>query len=215
MDLVKRIQLLSPTTLHAISPINDIPLQALVDGAKNCLIEIPQHHTAKMEANEEDIRQDMINMSPTSIGTPRFYKYGPIPLAYGSFPQTKFVSPRGSAFPGDADPMDCLCISDAVPAPSTGDVVQVKPLCSIPLVDCGESDWKCVAVDIDHKLARLMDDTEDVEALFPGLLNRLKRWFVHYKVAEGKGLNSLEGAIRGRLETERALEAAHKAWEER
>lgn len=48
-----------------------------------------------------------------------------------------------------------------------GDVIKVKPLAAVALIDEGELDWKIVAISLDHPRASLVNDANDVEKHFP------------------------------------------------
>ena len=50
-------------------------------------------------------------------------------------------------------------------------VLQVKILGTVALIDEGETDWKLVAIDVNDPVAAQLNDIEDVNKHFPGLLN--------------------------------------------
>jgi inorganic pyrophosphatase len=53
-----------------------------------------------------------------------------------------------------------------------GDVLKVKPLAALAMIDEGELDWKIVAISLDDPKASLVNDVDDVEKHFPvGLLS--------------------------------------------
>jgi inorganic pyrophosphatase len=48
-----------------------------------------------------------------------------------------------------------------------GEVMKVKPLGVLAMIDEGELDWKVVAISIDDPKAELVNDVADVEKHFP------------------------------------------------
>lgn len=48
-----------------------------------------------------------------------------------------------------------------------GDVLKVKPLGALAMIDEGELDWKIVAISLDDPKADLVNDVDDVEKHFP------------------------------------------------
>ena len=48
-----------------------------------------------------------------------------------------------------------------------GDVLKVKPLAALAMIDEGELDWKIVAISLDDPKASLVNDADDVEKHFP------------------------------------------------
>jgi inorganic pyrophosphatase len=50
---------------------------------------------------------------------------------------------------------------------NVGDVLKVKPLAALAMIDEGELDWKIVAISLDDPKASLVNDVDDVEKHFP------------------------------------------------
>lgn len=48
-----------------------------------------------------------------------------------------------------------------------GEVLKVKPLAALAMIDEGELDWKIVAISLDDPKASLVNDVDDVEKHFP------------------------------------------------
>lgn len=48
-----------------------------------------------------------------------------------------------------------------------GEVLRVKPLAALAMIDEGELDWKIVAISLDDPKASLVNDVDDVEKHFP------------------------------------------------
>lgn len=76
---------------------------------------------------------------------------------------------------GDNDPIDVLEIGYRIA--KRGDVVQVKILGTVALIDEGETDWKVITIDVNDPLADQLNDIADVEKVFPGLLKATIEWF--------------------------------------
>lgn len=62
-------------------------------------------------------------------------------------------------------PVDVVEIGDA--RADIGDVLKVKPLGALAMIDEGELDWKIVAISLDDPRAPLVNDVNDVEKHFP------------------------------------------------
>lgn len=48
-----------------------------------------------------------------------------------------------------------------------GEILRVKPLGALAMIDEGELDWKIVAISLDDPKAALVNDVDDVEKHFP------------------------------------------------
>lgn len=97
---------------------------------------------------------------------------------YGAFPQT-WENPEhtdpSTGCKGDNDPIDVLEIGSRVA--KRGEVVQVKILGIVALIDEGETDWKVITIDINDPKANDLNDIGDVDKQFPGLLKATIEWF--------------------------------------
>ncbi|XP_031484428.1 soluble inorganic pyrophosphatase 6, chloroplastic [Nymphaea colorata] len=170
-----------------VSPWHDIPLQ-LGDGVFNFVVEIPKETSAKMEVATEElytpIKQD------TKKGKLRFYPYN-INWNYGLLPQTwedpSFANPEVEGAFGDNDPVDVVEIGGR--QAKMGEILKVKPLAALAMIDEGELDWKIVAISLDDPKASLVNDAKDVENHFPGTLTAIRDWFRDYKIPDGKPAN--------------------------
>ncbi|OIV96106.1 hypothetical protein TanjilG_13038 [Lupinus angustifolius] len=170
-----------------VSPWHDVPLQ-LGDGVFNFIVEIPKESSAKMEVATDEpftpIKQDI------KKGKLRFYPYN-IHWNYGLLPQT-WEDPSSAnsevegAF-GDNDPVDVVEIGET--RRKIGDVLKIKPLAALAMIDEGELDWKIVAISLDDPKASLVNDIDDVEKHFPGTLTAIRDWFRDYKIPDGKPAN--------------------------
>nr|ATJ00691.1 soluble inorganic pyrophosphatase 7 [Hevea brasiliensis] len=170
-----------------VSPWHDIPLH-LGDGVFNFVVEIPKETSAKMEVATDEqftpIKQD------TKKGKLRYYPYN-INWNYGLLPQTwedpSFANHEVEGAFGDNDPVDVVEIGER--RGKIGEILKVKPLAALAMIDEGELDWKIVAISLDDPRASLVNDVDDVEKHFPGTLTAIRDWFRDYKIPDGKPAN--------------------------
>ncbi|XP_074584340.1 LOW QUALITY PROTEIN: soluble inorganic pyrophosphatase 6, chloroplastic-like [Curcuma longa] len=170
-----------------VSPWHDVPLH-LGDGVYNFIVEIPKETSAKMEVATDEaytpIKQD------TKKGKLRYYPYN-INWNYGLLPQTwedpSFANTEVEGAFGDNDPVDVVEIGER--RADIGDILKVKPLAALAMIDEGELDWKIVAISLDDPRASLVNDADDVEKHFPGTLTAIRDWFRDYKIPDGKPAN--------------------------
>ncbi|KAI7993501.1 hypothetical protein LOK49_LG11G01984 [Camellia lanceoleosa] len=152
--------------LLKVSPWHDIPLH-LGDGVFNFNVEIPKETSAKMEVVTDEsytpINQD------TKKGKLRYYSYN-INWNYGLFPQTRedpsFANSEVEGALGDNDPVD---VEIGQTRGKIGQIMKVKPLAALAMLDEGELDWKIVAISLDDPRASLVNDIDDVEKHLPFL----------------------------------------------
>jgi inorganic pyrophosphatase len=166
-----------------ISPFHHIPIKQQY---YNVVIEIPKMTKKKMEINMKDafnpIIQDVENDKP------REYDYGYMLFNYGMLPQT-WENPDEldpiSKLPGDGDPIDIIEIG--YQQKKIGDIVQVKILGVLPLIDQNETDWKIICIDINDVFADKINDIDDIDKVLPGTCLAIKSWFQNYKF-KSKGI---------------------------
>ncbi|CAJ0570110.1 unnamed protein product, partial [Mesorhabditis spiculigera] len=201
-----------------ISPWHDIPLFA-DEAARtyNMIVEIPRWTNAKMEIATKDplnpIKQD------EKKGLPRFvhniFPHRGYIWNYGALPQTwedpNHTVPETGA-KGDNDPIDVVEIGSVVR--KRGEVVPVKVLATLALLDEGETDWKLVAIALDDPLADKLSNTADVEKHFPGLLQATFDWFKHYKIPAGKPANefAFNGDYKEADFAHKVIAETHEFW---
>ncbi|GJX36684.1 paired amphipathic helix protein Sin3-like protein 2 isoform X3 [Tanacetum coccineum] len=148
-----------------ISHWHDIPLH-VGDGAFNFIVEIPKESSAKMEVATDEIwtpiKQD------TKKGKLRYYPYN-INWNYGLLPQTwedpSHANPEVDGAFGDNDPVDVVEIGES--RGKVGQLMKVKPLGVLAMIDEGEFDWKVITISLDDPRASLVNDVDDVEKHFP------------------------------------------------
>lgn len=176
-----------------VNPLHDIPLYA--DKEKkiyNMIVEIPRGTNAKLELKTSEplapIVQDMKKGKKRYVHN--VYPYKGYIWNYGCFPQTwedsNSVHMETGAL-GDGDPLDVCEIGGE--ASKIGEVIQVKVLGVLGMIDEGEMDWKVIVVNVRDPLAEQMNDIDDLYRVLPGLLHATFSWFRTYKVPDGKALN--------------------------
>ncbi|KAH8303903.1 hypothetical protein KR059_010495, partial [Drosophila kikkawai] len=96
-----------------------------------------------------------------------------------------------------------------------GDVLQVKVLGTIALIDEGETDWKIIAIDVKDPLASKVNDISDVDQYFPGLLRATVEWFKIYKIPDGKPENqfAFNGDAKNADFATTIIAETHKFWQ--
>lgn len=202
-----------------VSPFHDIPLYANPEKTiLNMVVEIPRWTNAKLEISKEQEFNPIIQ--DTKKGKLRFvrncFPHKGYIHNYGAFPQTwedpDHTHPETKAI-GDNDPLDVCEIGEAVGY--SGQVKQVKVLGVMALLDEGETDWKIIAIDVKDPHASKVNDIEDVERHFPGLLRATNEWFRIYKIPDGKPENqfAFSGECKNRKYAEDIVRKCHEAWE--
>ncbi|KAK3671221.1 Inorganic pyrophosphatase [Recurvomyces mirabilis] len=202
-----------------VSPFHDVPLYANEQQTiLNMVVEIPRWSNAKQEISKEEtlnpIKQD------TKKGKLRFvrncFPHKGYIWNYGAFPQTwedpNATHPETKA-KGDNDPLDVCEIGELVA--KTGEVIQVKVLGVMALLDEGETDWKIMAINVNDPLAPKLNDIEDVERHLPGLLRATNEWFRIYKIPDGKPENqfAFSGECKNRKYAMDVIRECAEAWE--
>lgn len=181
------------------------------------VVEVPRWSNAKMEISLSEplnpIKQD-VKKGALRFVSNVFPHHGYI-WNYGALPQTwedpRHVDPQTGAR-GDNDPIDVLEIGRRVAR--RGDVVPVRILGALALIDEGETDWKLIAVDARDEDAAALRDVRDVEALMPGLLRATVEWFRLYKVPDGKPPNvfAFDGAAKDAAFAYGVVDEVHRFW---
>ena len=113
---------------------------------------------------------------------------------------------------GDNDPLDvCEIGLRIIPV---ADVVPVKILGTLCLIDEGEADWKLIAIAITDPWAHLLNDVTDLEEKVPGLVSAIREWFRTYKIPDGKPPNefALNEECMGADYAMQVVDETHHAW---
>ena len=95
------------------------------------------------------------------------------------------------------------------------EVVPVKILGCLCLIDEGEADWKLIAIAITDPWAPYLNDVNDLEEKLPGLVDAIREWFRTYKIPDGKPENKfgLEGRCMNAKYAMEIVRETHAAWQ--
>ena len=202
-----------------ISPMHDIPLYAdEANKTMNMIVEIPRWTNAKMEINLKEtlnpIKQDVKKGKLRYVAN-CFPHHGYI-WNYGALPQTwenPDVLDEATGCKGDNDPIDVLEIGYRIA--KRGEILKVKILGAVALIDEGETDWKIIVIDVNDPLADQMNDVTDIEKHYPGLMKATIEWFKIYKIPDGKPENqfAFNGEAKSREFALRIVDEVHQHWE--
>ncbi|XP_041762824.1 inorganic pyrophosphatase-like isoform X2 [Anopheles merus] len=205
---------------QSISPLHDIPLYANDERTVyNMVVEVPRWTNAKMEISLGEglnpIKQD-VKKGKLRFVANCFPHHGYI-WNYGAFPQT-WENPdhldADTGCKGDNDPIDVLEIGSRIA--KRGEVLQVKILGTIALIDEGETDWKIITINVNDPLADQVNDIGDVETVFPGLLRASVEWFKIYKIPDGKPENqfAFNGDAKDAAFATKTVAETHRFWQQ-
>uniref|UniRef100_UPI00398F4F1C inorganic pyrophosphatase n=1 Tax=Pristiophorus japonicus TaxID=55135 RepID=UPI00398F4F1C len=201
-----------------LSPFHDIPLYAgETQDVFNMVVEVPRWTNAKMEIATKEplnpIKQDV------KKGKMRFvanvFPHKGYIWNYGALPQTwedPAHTDESTGCGGDNDPIDVCEIGTKVC--SRGEVIQVKVLGALALIDEGETDWKIIAINIEDPEANNFNDIDDVRRLKPGYLEASVDWFKRYKVPDGKPENkfAFNSEFKDKDFAIRVIKSTHAFW---
>ncbi|KAL1264854.1 hypothetical protein QQF64_005209 [Cirrhinus molitorella] len=201
-----------------ISPFHDIPIYA--DEAENifhAVVEVPRWTNAKMEIATKDplnpLKQDVKKGNLRYVSN--VFPHKGYIWNYGAIPQT-WEDPGhrdgDTGCCGDNDPIDICDIGNKVC--SRGEIIRVKVLGTLALIDEGETDWKVMVINVEDPEAEDYNDIEDVRRLKPGYLEATLDWFRMYKVPDGKPENqfAFEGEFKNRDFAIKTVKDTHSFW---
>ncbi|RXM98152.1 Inorganic pyrophosphatase [Acipenser ruthenus] len=97
---------------------------------------------------------------------------------------------------------------------SPGEVIQVKVLGILAMIDEGETDWKIIAINVEDKDAPNINRIDDVRKLRPGYLESTVDWFKKYKVPDGKPENqfAFNGEFKDKDFAVEVIKSTHQFW---
>jgi len=163
------------------------------DDNLRAVIEIPVGTNDKIEYRPEENKFEIDSLD----GQPRVIQFLPYPVNYGFIPSTSVNAEN------DEDPLDVLVFSKPL---KTGQMIGVKPIGILKMLDQGEQDDKVFCVPIESKYQIInINDFNDLSQNHPEIRNMISQWFLSYDRAskiqiigwfdEGKALsviNSLQ-----------------------
>ncbi|XP_077086960.1 inorganic pyrophosphatase 2, mitochondrial [Siphateles boraxobius] len=201
-----------------ISPFHDIPIYA--DEAEDifhAVVEVPRWTNAKMEIATKDplnpLKQDMKKGNLRYVSN--VFPHKGYIWNYGAIPQT-WEDPGhrdgDTGCCGDNDPIDICDIGNKVC--SRGEIIRVKVLGTLALIDEGETDWKVIVINVEDPEAEDFNDIDDVHRLKPGFLQATLDWFKMYKVPDGKPENqfAFNGEFKNRDFAIKTIKDTHSFW---
>lgn len=191
----------SKTTPHAatMSPEDDftivgtrelMAMEAMDEnGNVRAIIEIPTGTSAKWEVSKDDPKAIYWEYED---GNPRVVEYLGYPGNYGAIPGTALPKELG----GDGDPLDVVVLGQAVPR---GEIIDVRVIGVLKMLDDGEQDDKLIAVMTQDSPFAHIESMARLDSEFPGVSEIVNLWFVNYKGPDG-GMEGLgfEGAESAR-----------------
>ncbi|XP_035123993.1 inorganic pyrophosphatase [Callithrix jacchus] len=199
-----------------ISPFHDIPIYADKD-VFHMVVEVPRWSNAKMEIATKDplnpIKQDVKKGKLRYVAN--LFPYKGYIWNYGAIPQT-WEDPghndKHTGCCGDNDPIDVCEIGGKVCA--RGEIIGVKVLGILAMIDEGETDWKVIAINADDPDAANYNDISDVKRLKPGYLEATVDWFRRYKVPDGKPENefAFNAEFKGKDFAIDIIKSTHDHW---
>jgi inorganic pyrophosphatase len=154
--------------LMEMSPRND-------NGTIRAIVEIPTGTSAKWEVSKEN---------PNSVywelknDAPRIVNYLGYPGNYGSIPGTALPKELG----GDGDPLDVIILGQAAPR---GEVVDVRLIGVLKMLDGGEQDDKLIAVLTENSPFAKIESMAQLDSTYPGVREIIGTWFANYKGPDG------------------------------
>ncbi|XP_055758778.1 inorganic pyrophosphatase-like isoform X1 [Salvelinus fontinalis] len=201
-----------------VSPFHDIPMYA--DESQNIfhvVVEVPRWTNSKMEIATKDplnpIKQDVKKGNLRYVAN--VFPHKGYIWNYGAIPQT-WEDPGhkdgDTGCCGDNDPIDVCEIGTKVC--SRGEVIKVKVLGVLAMIDEGETDWKVMAINVEDPEAKDLNDISDIQRLKPGYLEATVDWFRRYKVPDGKPENmfAFNGAFKDKDFAIETIKSTHGFW---
>ncbi|XP_007890119.1 inorganic pyrophosphatase 2, mitochondrial isoform X3 [Callorhinchus milii] len=114
---------------------------------------------------------------------------------------------------GDNDPIDVCDIGSKLC--SCGEVIQVKPLAALALIDEGEMDWKIIAINKEDPDSDKFNNIDDIRKYRPGYLEATLNWFRLYKIPDGKPENQFgfNGEFKDQAFAIDVIKSTHESWQ--
>ncbi|XP_072479177.1 inorganic pyrophosphatase 2, mitochondrial isoform X12 [Notamacropus eugenii] len=203
---------------HYISPFHDIPLKPeSKEAVFNMVVEVPRWTNAKMEIATKEplnpIKQDIKKGKLRYVAN--IFPHKGYIWNYGALPQTwedPLHKDSTTNCCGDNDPIDVCEIGSKVRA--RGEIIQVKILGILGLIDENETDWKLIAISVDDPEASKFHNISDVRKHKPAYLEATLDWFRLYKVPQGKPENkfAFNGEFKDKDFALEVIESTHKYW---
>ena len=139
-----------------------------LDGTYNAIIEIPAGDSIKYEISKDgkNINEKIENSKV------RIIDYLPYPFNYGFIPSTILPQNNGS------DLLDIIVIGPRV---DRGTILKVRPIGTLVLLDKNKIDLKVIAVSLNETSLSNINNINELEKNFIGILDIIKLWIINYK----------------------------------
>jgi inorganic pyrophosphatase len=138
------------------------------DNNLRAVIEIPAGTNDKIEFKPERNRFEVDSLD----GEPRIIKFLPYPVNYGFIPST--VSSKDKT----SDPLDVLVYSKPI---KTGQIIAVRPIGILKMLDDDEADDKILSVPVDEKYHIIdIKNFADLSENHSQLRDMIAEWFLNY-----------------------------------
>lgn len=145
------------------------------DGSVRVIVEIPTGTSAKWEVSKTDPKAVYWE---SREGKPRVVDYLGYPGNYGAIPGTALPKEKG----GDGDPLDVIVLGQAAPR---GEVLNVRVIGVLKMLDDGEQDDKLIAVMLRASPFAHIESMAQLDVDYPGVSQIIDLWFSNYKGPDG------------------------------
>jgi hypothetical protein len=95
------------------------------------------------------------------------------------------------------------------------DVLEVKLIGTLAMIDDGETDWKMIVIDVKDPIADKLNTLDDVEREMPGFLQATREWFRIYKMPDGKPENvfAFDGEYKDKAFADQIIAETYQQWQ--
>ena len=169
--------------------INDLPYR--VSNTYRALIEISAGTRQKWEVAHKSGQLEW----EFKNGKPREVEFLGYPGNYGFIPQT---------LSGDGDALDIIVLSESV---ARGEVLTVKVIGMLKLLDNGEKDYKVIAV-LDDGVFKKINSLKEMLQKRPNVIPIIRAWFEGYKEPG----EIIFMGYEDKAKTIKYIEESHKRW---
>ncbi len=182
---------------NKVNYFKDIPIKNS-NGFYQSVIEIESGENDKWEVIKKNGK---IKVEKIDQEIPRKINYLSYPFNYGIIPQTILTVEDG----GDGDPLDVVVLGEKI---KRGSVIEINILGSINFIDSGDNDLKIIAIKKNNSIFKNIQDFDDLNNNYAGVIEIIKLWFLNYK-----GKNKVYyDQILNKDETEIIIKKSHKSF---
>lgn len=168
-DVSENLTAIDEYTFESRQSYDDIP-PINEDGTINVIIEVPAGTSDKWEVSQKSHNQMVREFKDNQARSINYLAY---PGNYGAIAGTFLPREEG----GDDDLLDVLVLGEALPR---GEIVSVRLIGILRLLDNGEKDDKIIAVMTEHSPFANVKNLADLQENYEGVLEIVKIWFTNY-----------------------------------